>query len=94
MLKRGAFRVLLAVALAGAGALFGAGLHWWVVQPTDAELIATAREVDLPGFAGADRPRVTGAWAPSFTRGIVHRDAVSTGTLGESAALASKALED
>lgn len=87
-----ALRVLLAVAVAGAGALLGAAVHWWVLQPSDAELVTTAREVVLPGFAGSDEPRVTGAWAPSFTRGVVHWDAASDEPLGASATATTTAL--
>lgn len=88
-----ALRVLLAVAVAGAGALLGAAVHWWVLQPSDTELVTTAREVVLPGFTGSDEPRVTGAWAPSFTRGVVHWDAASDEPLGASATTTSTALQ-
>lgn len=93
MLTMRVLRVLLAVAVAGAGALLGAAVHWWVLQPSDVELVTTAREVVLPGFAGSGEPRVTGAWAPSFTRGVVHWDATSDEPLGASATTTSAALQ-
>lgn len=94
MVRRAAQRALFATALAVAGALLGAAAYWWVVQPSDSELIAAARAVDLPGFEGPDKSRITGAWAPSFTRGVVHWDAASTTPLTESASAVTTALDD
>lgn len=69
--RRTALTVLLAVAFSAVGALAGAGLHWFVVQPSDDELLAVAREVDLAGVVPSSGPVVTGRWAPSFDRGLV-----------------------
>lgn len=92
-MRRGAV-ALLAAALAVAGALLGGAVHWWGVQPSDDELVTTARSVHLPGFTGADEPRVTGAWAPSFDRGVVHWDASATTPLAEAAVGVGAALEE
>ncbi len=74
-----ALTVLLALVLGAAGALGGAAFHWYVVQPSDEELLAVAREVDLEGL-GPMRPLViAGKWAPSLDRGRVMWDAESDG---------------
>ncbi|WP_155855237.1 hypothetical protein [Actinotalea ferrariae] len=94
MVNVAVLRVLLALVLAGAGALLGAAVHWWVVQPSDAELVATARTVGLPGFAGQDQPQVTGAWAPSSARGVVHWDTTSPTPLSPAGTAVVAALEE
>ncbi len=70
-LRRAARCILVAVLLAGAGAVGGLALHWYVVQPTDAELIAMARGIDIDGLVTSGEPVVSGRWAPSFDRGGV-----------------------
>ena len=79
-MSRGA-RVALVVVLALCGAALGAigatVLHWNVVQPSDDDLRSAARGVSLSGFTTRDSMAVSGAWAPSFDRGVVHWDAVT-----------------
>lgn len=69
--------VLLALLLAGAGAVVGAAFHWFVVDLSDGELLAVARDVQLTGYVDVHGPALDASWAPSFTRGNVHWDVTS-----------------
>jgi hypothetical protein len=52
-------------------------VHWFVVQPSDDELLAVAHTVVPSGFDLVGEPAISGAWAPSFTRGTAHVDATT-----------------
>lgn len=77
MMRRVLLASVLALLFAGLGALAGTAVHWKVIQPSDAELLAAAREVTPSGFSATDMLGVSGQWAPSFDRGSVHWDAHS-----------------
>jgi hypothetical protein len=80
----------VAPALAGVlgavvGTVAGLVLHWHVFQPSDHELLAAIEVVTPTHFAPIGEPVISGAWAPSFTRGAAHVDASTSVvvTLGE-----------
>ncbi|MDM8084502.1 hypothetical protein QUV83_06990 [Cellulomonas cellasea] len=75
--RRVALTVLLTVVLGAAGALGGVAFHWYVVQPSDEELLAASREVDLGGLSPTTTPVITGRWAPSLARGAAEWSASS-----------------
>jgi hypothetical protein len=60
-------------------------LQWQVIQPSDDELLAAAEAVTPTGFVAVGEPVISGAWAPSLTRGVAHVDASAwtVVTLGE-----------
>jgi hypothetical protein len=77
--------VLVGFAGAVLGVLAALLVHWFVIQPSDAELQDVAASLTPSGFTAIHEPVVSGEWAPSFTRGVVHVDATSSlaATLGE-----------
>ncbi len=79
--RRVAFGVLFSVLLAAVGAVGAYALHWYVVQPSDDELVAHARQIELPGLVPDGDPGVSGKWAPSFDRGSVVLDATADPTV-------------
>lgn len=79
--RRAAICVLLAVLLGAVGATAAYAFHWYVVQPSDDELLAQARQIELPGLVTDRDPAVSGKWAPSFDRGSVVLDATADATV-------------
>ena len=79
--RRAALSVLFAVLLAAVGAAAAYAFHWYVVQPSDGELLAQARQIELPGLVTDGDPAVSGKWAPSFDRGSVVFDATADATV-------------
>lgn len=79
--RRAALSVLAAVLLAAVGATAAYAFHWYVVQPSDGELLAQARQIELPGLVADGDPVVGGTWAPSFDRGSVVLDATADATV-------------
>lgn len=77
--------VLVGFAGAALGVLAALLVHWFVIQPSDAELRDVAETLTPSGFTMIHEPVVTGKWAPSLTRGAVHVDATSphATTLGQ-----------
>jgi hypothetical protein len=80
----------VAPALAGVlgavvGIVIALALHWHVIETSDDELLAATEVVVPAGFAPIGEPVISGAWAPSFTRGVAHVDATASTavTLGE-----------
>jgi hypothetical protein len=69
--------VVVGVAGAVLGVLAALLVHWFVIQPSDAELRDVAETLTPTGFTASHEPVVTGQWAPSLTRGVVHVDATS-----------------
>lgn len=63
--------------MAGAGAVLGATFHWFVVEPSDGELLDAAERIELTGFTSATCPGLDGWFAPTLTRASVHWDATS-----------------
>jgi hypothetical protein len=74
---RTALLVVVALALTCAGALGAAALHWYVVQPSDSELVRAARGIDQSALSPTSDPTVVGRWGPSFDRGMVVWDAAA-----------------
>ncbi len=89
--RRVALSVLVAVLLAAAGAVGGAAFHRYEVQPSDDELVAQAREIDVPGLVADSEPAVVGRFTPTLTRGSVLLDA--TADAGLDGAAVATALE-
>jgi hypothetical protein len=79
--------LLLGLVLAGVGAVAGTAFHWFVIEPSDDELLSAAEEVRLTGYTG-DEPALDAFWAPSMTRGSAHWDTVSDGPLDAEAVAA------
>lgn len=75
--RRAALGAFFAVLVTSVGALAAYAFHWYVVQPSDDELLAHAREIEVPGLVADGEPVVVGAWAPSFDRGSVVLDATA-----------------
>lgn len=70
--------VLVAVAALVAGVLGAIGVaifSWYVVEPSDAEMLATASGLTPAGFVVGGEPGVMGKWAPSSDRGYVRMSA-------------------
>jgi hypothetical protein len=84
-LPRAVAPALAAVLGAVIGIVAALVLHWQVIQPSDDELLAAAEAVTPTGYAAVGQPVISGAWAPSFTRGVAHVDASTwtVVTLGE-----------
>lgn len=68
---RAALVVLVALVAGAVGATGAYAFHWHVIQPSDAEILATAPELTPPGFVVDWGPDVSGKWAPSLDRGYV-----------------------
>lgn len=83
--SRAVVPVLLGLVGAGLGLLAGLAVHWFVVEPSDDELREIAATLNPAGFTIVGEPAVSGKWAPSFERGVIHFDATSPEpfTLGE-----------
>ncbi len=86
--SRAVVPVLLGLVGAGVGLLVGLAVHWYVVEPSDDELRVVAESLTPAGFTPGSEPVVSGKWAPSFERGVMHFDAtalapVTLGTVAE-----------
>ncbi len=79
--RRVAVGVLFSVLLAAVAAVGAYAFHWYVVQPSDDELVAHARQIELAGLVADGEPVVSGKWAPSFDRGSVVVDATADPTV-------------
>lgn len=90
--RRAVLGVVLAALLAAVGATAAYAFHWYVVQPSDDELLAQARRIELPGLVIDDDPVVSGTWAPSFDRGSVVLDATADAAVD--GAVVQNALQD
>jgi hypothetical protein len=84
-LRRAVAPALATVFGAVVGIVAALVLDWQVIQPSDGEVLATAEAVRPSGYAAIGEPVISGAWAPSFTRGVAHVDASAwtVVTLGE-----------
>lgn len=89
---RVALVALVALLMAGAGAVGGFAVHWYVLQPSDDELREHVTEVTPDGAVILGEPTITGAWAPSFERGSLHWEAFADGRL--SVAAVAQRLEE
>ena len=69
--------VLVALLMAGVGAVLGAPFHWFVIEPSDGELLEAAERIELTGFTSATGPGLDGWFAPTLTRATVHWNATS-----------------
>ena len=76
---RAALVVVVALVAGAIGATGAYAFHWHVIQPSDAELLATAPDLTLPGFVVDWGPGVSGKWAPSLDRGYVRMGVSSDG---------------
>lgn len=76
---------LVCFAGAALGVLAALLVHWFVIRPSDAQLRDVAETLTPSGFTVIHERVVTGEWAPSLTRGVVHVDATSlrATTLGQ-----------
>ncbi len=90
---RVALTAALAIGLGATGAAGAAALHWYVVQPSDGELLAAAQHVDVAGLAPSEPLVVSGAWAPSFDRGMVAWSTRSEGARAVSDVVADLAAD-
>lgn len=68
-LRRAALVAMIALVAGVAGAAGGFAFHWYVIEPSDAEIIATTLELAPAGFVVNWGPSVSGAWAPELDRG-------------------------
>ena len=89
--RRVVVSVLVAALLAAAGAAGGAAFHRYEVQPSDDELVAQAREIEVPGLVADGEPAVVGRFTPTLTRGSGLLDA--TADAGLDGAAGATALE-
>jgi hypothetical protein len=77
--------VLVGFVGAALGVLAALLIHWFVVQPSDAELRDVAETLTPSKFTAIHEPVVTGSWLPSLTRGVVRVSAATprAATVGE-----------
>lgn len=81
--------LVLGIVGAGLGVVGASAIHWWVVTPSDDELLAVARGVSLPGVDDDGSRVLSGAWLPSLRRPEVHWDATARGAVDVGALAAS-----
>lgn len=72
---------LVALLMAGVGAVLGAAFHWFVVEPSDGELLDAAQRIELTGYTSSTGPGLDGSFTPTLTRASVHWDATSEAPL-------------
>lgn len=70
--QRVVLAAVVALLMAGAGAVGGFALHWFVLSPSDDELRGEVAKVTPDGLTIVGVPTITGKWAPSLERGDLH----------------------
>lgn len=76
-LRRAALVAMIALVAGVAGAVGGFAFHWYVIEPSDEEIIATTLGLAPAGFVVDWGPTVSGAWAPALERGYARMGASS-----------------